>query len=138
MAEYAGSATVVQWIWSGGTLNMSADTRSVSITPAMETIDATAGQDTSKQFLSSFTDWDVSWDGVAQNGTAGTVYSQALAPGVLGTLTIGPYGTAGSALKYSMPAFCQGAAISMPYSDVTTISSSWKTASGGTMVAGTF
>ena len=138
MAEYAGSATSVQWIWSGGTLNISADTRSVSVTPAMETIDATAGQDTSKQYLPSFTDWEVTWEGVAQNGTAGTVYSQAMLPGANGTIIVGPFGTAGSALKYTMPAFCMGAAIAMPYSDVTTISATWKTASGGTLTAGTF
>lgn len=138
MAEYAGSAVVAQWIWSGGTLNISGDTRSCAITPSMETIDATAGQDTSKQYLPSFTDWEVTWDGVAQNGTAGTVYSQAMLPGNLGTINIGPYGTAGSALKFSMPAMCMGAAISMPYSDVVSLSTSWKTSSGGTATWGTF
>ena len=138
MAEYAGSAVVVQWIWSGGTLLMSPETRTCTVTPSQDTIDATAGQDTSKQFLSSFTSWDVSWDGVAQNGTAGTVYATALQPGNLGTLNIGPYGTAGSALKYSMPAFAKGAAITMPYADVTTISTSWQTSSGGTMTVGTW
>src|SRR5512143_1209258 len=131
MAEYAGSAVVVQWIYSAGTLLMSAETRTCTITPSQDTIDATAGQDTAKQYLPSFTSWDVSWEGVAQNGTAGTVYATALQPGNLGTLNIGPFGTAGSALKYSMPAFSKGAAISMPYADVVTISTSWQTSSGG-------
>jgi hypothetical protein len=137
MAEYAGSAAIVQWIHSAGTLLMSAETRSVSVTPSQDTIDATAGQDTSKQFLPSFTSWDVSWEGVAQNGTAGTVYATALQPGNVGTLNVYPFGSAGSALKYSMPAFSKGAAIAMPYADVTTISTSWQTNSGGTMTVGT-
>ena len=138
MAEYAGSAVVIQWIHGSGTLTMSGETRSCNITPSQDTIDATAGQDTTKQYLPSFTSWDVSWDGVAQNGTAGTVYATTLAPGALGTVIIGPFGTAGSALKYSMPAFSKGVTIQMPYADVTTISTSRQTASGGTMTVGTF
>ena len=78
MAEYAGSATVIQWITSAGTLAMSGDSRSLIITPSQDTIDSTAGSDTSKQFIPSFTTWDVSWEGVAQDGTAGTAYT---APG---------------------------------------------------------
>jgi hypothetical protein len=138
MPEYAGSAVVLQWIWSGGTLNMSGDTRSCNITPSMDTIDATAGSDPNKVYLPSFVDWEVSWDGVAQNGTAGTVYSQALLPGANGTVQVGPYGTAGSALKFSMPAFCMGGAITLPYSDVASVTASWKTASGGSATWGTF
>ena len=137
MAEYAGSACVVQWITSGGTLTISGETRKLGVTPSMDTIDATAGQDVNKVFLPSFTEWEVSWDGVAQDNvtpaTSGTAYAQAMKPGVLGTVNVGPFGTAGSALKYSMPAFCLGAAIDIPYADVVTLSTGWKTSSGGSM-----
>jgi hypothetical protein len=137
MAEYAGSASVVQWVNSAGTLNMSGDTRSLTITPTQDTIDATAGSDTSRQFLPSFTTWDVSWEGVAQNGTAGTAYMAQLAPGSSGTVRVYPYGTAGSSSVFTMPAFAKGAAISMPYADVVTVSASWQTSSGGTATWGT-
>lgn len=142
MAEYAGSAVVVQWIHSGGTLTMSGETRSCNISPSIEKIDATAGSDTDKVFLPSFSEWEVSWEGVAQNNataaTSGTAYAQALKPGVTGTVNVGPFGTAGSALKYSMPAFCNGASIAIPYADVTTISTSWSANSGGSMTIGTW
>lgn len=137
MAEYAGSATVTQWITSAGTLQMSGDARSVNISPTMDTIDATAGSDTSKQFIPSFTTWEVTWEGVAQNGTAGTAFMAQLAPGTGGTLKVYPYGTAGSSSLFTMPAFSMGAAISMPYADVATISASWSQASGGTATWGT-
>jgi len=137
MGEYAGSAVVIQWIHAGGTLLMRGETRTMTITPTQDTIDSTAGQDASKQFLPSFVTWDITWDGVAQDNTvaatSGTAYAQALQPGTTGTVNVGPYGTAGSALKYSMPAFANGAAITMPYADVVAISTSWKTSSGGTM-----
>lgn len=137
MGEYAGSANVIQWITAAGTLAMSGDTRTLTITPSQDTIDATAGQDTSKQFLPSFTTWDVSWEGVAQNGTADTAYMAQLAPSMSGTLKVYPYGTAGSSSLFTMPAFSKGGAITMPYADVTTISASWSQASGGTATWGT-
>jgi hypothetical protein len=137
MAEYAGSANVIHWVTTAGTLLMAGDTRSLTITPTQDTIDATAGSDASRQFLPSFTAWDVAWDGVAQNGTAGTAYMAQLAPGVSGTLRVYPFGSAGSASVFTMPAFSNGGAISLPYADVATISTSWKTASGGTATWGT-
>jgi len=141
MAEYAGSANYIQWITTAGTLVMSGETRSLQITPSQETIDATAGQDTSKQFLPSFTTWDVSWEGVAQDHTgtaiAGTVYHSRLAPGTNGTLKVYPYGTAATSALFTMPAFAKGPAMSSPYSDVVTIATSWSVSSGGTATWGT-
>ena len=137
MAEYAGSAVVIHWVNSAGTLLMAGDTRSLTITPTQDTIDATAGSDASRQYLPSFVTWDVSWDGVAQNGTAGTAYMAQLAPGTNGTLRVYPFGSAGSASVFTMPAFARGGAINLPYSDVATISASWTVSSGGTATWGT-
>src|SRR5512143_2201651 len=105
MAEYAGSAVYVQWIHSGGTLVLSGEVRSCNVTPSMDTIDATAGSDVNKVYLPSFVDWEITWDGVAQENTtaatSGTAYAQALMPGKLGTVIVGPFGTASNSLKYS-------------------------------------
>ena len=138
MAEYAGSASVTQWIWSGGTLNLSAETRNVSVNTSMDTIDATAGQDVNKVYLPSFSSVEIAWEGVAQDGTSGTTYAQALKAGNIGTVSVGPYGTAGSSLKYSMPAFCLGLSTSMPYADVVSVSTSWQTASGGSLTISSY
>lgn len=133
MGEYAGSASIVQWVWSGGTLSMSADTRSVAVNSSMDTIDATAGQDVNRVYLPSFSNVEITWEGVAQDGANGTVYANALKAGNLGTVNIGPYGSAGSALKYSMAAFCLGLTTTSPYSDVVTLSTSWQPSSGGSL-----
>lgn len=137
MAEYAGSAVVVTWVWSGGTLNMAGECRSCAVNTSMDTIDATAGSDVNRVYLPSFSSVEITWEGVAQENTtaatSGTAYAQALKAGNLGTLTVGPYGTATNSLKYSMPAFCLGLSTTLPYADVATVSTSWQTSSGGSL-----
>lgn len=139
-AEYAGSAASVVWTYSAATLDLSAHTRNITITPSMDVIDATAGQDQSRQFLPSFVGYEYSWEGLAQ-GTAGTVgvnMSTALAAGVTGTITVGPFGATAGYLRYQMPAFSRGLVHTMPYADVSTLSCTFATASGGTATVGTF
>ena len=140
MAEYAGSAVVIIFNGTAGSLSLKGDCRNCTITPALSKIDCTAGQDTSKQFIESFTDWTVSWSGVAQNGTTGAQFGTILKPGIIGTLDVYPYGSAsgaGTFLKYSMVAMCGGAVVAMPYADVVTLSVDFGPSSGGTMVVGT-
>ena len=139
-AEYAGSAASVVWTYgAAGTLDLSPHTRSITITPAMDTIDVTAGQDQSKQFIPSFVAWTYQWEGVAQGTTsaAGTVIATALQPGTTGTITVCPYGNTAGYLRYQMPAFTGGAVHSMPYADVVTLSCTFTTNSGGTATVGT-
>jgi hypothetical protein len=135
MAEYAGSGVVFIWSGTAGTVSLQGDCRTCAITPAIAKIDTTAGSDTSKQYLPSFVEWTVNWQGVAQIGTSGFAAGTSLLPGVLGTVTVYPYGSAygvGSVLKFSMPAMCNGAVWAMPYSDVVTLACDFSTSSGGT------
>jgi hypothetical protein len=136
MAEYAGSALSLSWIWSGGTTDLSAHTRQLTITPNQQTIDVTAGSDANRQYLTSFVDYAVSWQGVAQNGSSGTIMAQALKAGVEGTLIAGPYGTASNSLKYTIPAFSLGAVQDMPYADVVTLGCDFQVLSGGSVTIG--
>ena len=139
-AEYAGSAAVVNWITATyGTIDLSPHTRTITVTPAMDTIDVTAGQDASKQFIPSFVSWTYQWEGVAQGTTSGvgTQLAYAMQPGTTGTINVYPFGTAVGYLKYSMPAFTGGLVHSMPYADVVTLSCTFTTNSGGTATVGT-
>jgi hypothetical protein len=114
-------------------------TRNITITPAQDTIDVTAGQDQSKQFIPSFTSWTYAWDGVAQGTTStlGVTMGSALQPVTTGTITVCPYGTTTGYSKYTMPAFTGGAVMAMPYAGVVTISCSFTANSGGTATFGT-
>jgi len=139
-AEYAGSAASVIWTYGALSLDLSPHTRSVTITPTMDTIDATAGQDQSRQFIPSFVSYEYSWEGVAQGTTSsyGTIIAKALEAGTSGTITVGPFGTTSTYLKYTMPAFSRGCVHAMPYSDVATLSCTFATSSGGTATVTTF
>ncbi len=125
MTEYRGGSSVAYWLWSGGSLNLSAETRSLSVGPEVETLDVTASQDTDKSYLRSFDSWRVQWSGVAQNSAAGTLYAQALQQGNNGLLYLYPYGIFSRALVYNGSAVCSGVTLTEPYADVTTISTAW-------------
>lgn len=115
--EYiSGSTMVLQWIYSGGTISFAAEQRSVSWTPSVELVDATAGSDTVRKRLTSFKDATASIAMVDQTNAAGT--AAALDAGVSGTLIIGPEGTATGKRKITFPSFSQGAKYSFPFDNV--------------------
>lgn len=103
MTEYLGSAAVITWASTAGTVSLEADYRTFSYTPTVEKIDATAGSDAMKVYLSGIKDMTISYQGVAQNGTAGSAVLTGLARNVKGTLTFSPEGTASNAPKYTFP-----------------------------------
>lgn len=138
MAEYAGSALALSWITSAGTLDLAPHTRQFTITPDQTTIDATAGSDVNRQFLPSFVDYQISWQGVAQDGTSGTALAQRLKAGVTGTLIAGPAGTVAGEVKFTIPAFSLGATYDVPYADVVTLAADFQVSSGGAVTIGAY
>lgn len=123
MAEFTSSAMVVEWIYSGGTVSLGADHRTVDWQPTTDFADSTAGSDTTRTRLATIKDATAAYQGVGQTG--GTVVAAALAPGTPGTLIIGPEGTASTKRKITFPCFAQGAQYSFPYADVVTLSCSF-------------
>ena len=118
--EFAGSAAYLEWVNSSGTLVLNTDFRTITYTPSMETIDATAGADAYRQKLASFTDVSLAFDGLfPSNGTATLTQ---LKEGTQGTVNYGPAGTASSAPKISFPAIAGGPGINESYNDVVAVS----------------
>lgn len=142
MAEYAGSAMALSFINSAitaaGTLPMGPDSRTFTLGANQSVIDTTAGSDANQQNIPSFVTYSPSWEGVAQDGTAGTVYAQSLKAGVTGTLIYGPSGTATGSIKYTVPCFSLGMTTSSPYSDVTTMACDFQVSSGGVVTITNF
>lgn len=105
MAEYLGSAAVIQWIYpvgtADGTIALSADYRTFSFNPTAEKVDASAGSDANRVYLVGVTDYTVSYQGVAQSG--GTALRAALQAGISGTLVFYPEGTAAGKPVYTFP-----------------------------------
>lgn len=118
--EYVGgTAMVLQWIYSGGTINFAAEERSVAWSPSIETIDTTAGSDTVRTYINSFKSATASLSLVDQTNAAGT--ATALDAGVRGTLIIGPEGTASGKRKITFPCMSSGGKYSWPYDGIAEI-----------------
>lgn len=116
MAEYTGSNMVFQWVYSGGTVSMQADFRTVTLSPTVDFADATAGSDARRKRIPTIKDTSVSYAGLAQTG--GTALEDALVEGTEGTILFYPEGTATGKRKYTIGAFSQGGKFNLPYADV--------------------
>ena len=124
MAEYvSGSTMVLNWIWSGGTTALAADYRNVTWSPSIAYTETSAGSDTNVGRLTTLKDATASIELV--NATGGTALYAALAPGVSGTLIIGPEGTATNKRKISFVCYSDGAQYAQPYAEVATLTCSF-------------
>jgi hypothetical protein len=92
MAEHTGSALYCQWVYSGGTLVLNTDYRTLDTSPTIGLVKASAGSDTDESYLTTLKDGKYTWKGVSQTG--GTALENALVEGTAGTLTFGREGTA--------------------------------------------
>lgn len=121
MAEnnITGKDAVISWVWSGGTVNLATDYRSVSIKESVDTAETTAGADTHKTFLPTIKSATIDYSGLFPTG--GTALYASLAAGVSGTLTVAPEGTAAGKVSKAYPAISMGATYDTPYADVVTV-----------------
>ena len=121
MAEnnIVGKDAVISWVWTGGTINLATDYRSVSVKENVDTAETTAGADTHKTFLPTIKSASIDYSGLFPTG--GTALYAALAAGMSGTLTVAPEGTASGKVSKAYPAICMGATYDTPYADVVTV-----------------
>ena len=121
MAEnnIVGKDAVINWVWTGGTVNLATDYRSVSVKESVDTAETTAGADTHKTFLPTIKSATIDYSGLFPTG--GTALYAALAAGIQGTLTVAPEGTASGKVSKAYPAICMGATYDTPYADVVTV-----------------
>lgn len=128
--EFVGSALNATWIWFssgtvlGGTVTLNTESRNFTYNEVLETIDATAGADTTRRKIASFKNATAAMSMTAQSD--GTALIAACAAGIKGTLTFGEAGTATNSPKTTMPALCLGISRSIPYADVVTYDISWE------------
>ena len=120
MAEFTGTNLLLSWIWSGGTVTLGGDYRTVSWNPTVAYADISAGNDTHVGRLTTLKDATAAVTLV--DSSPGTATYAALGAGVAGTLIISPEGTASGKRKITFPCFSDGAVPSYTYNDTTTIS----------------
>lgn len=131
MAEnnITGKNAVINWIWTGGTVNLNGDYRSISTNETVDLADTTAGNDAYRTYIATIKSASIDYSGLFPTNTAGTALIAALAAGNSGTLVVYPEGTASGNLSRSYPAIVTGPKLNVPYADVVEISCSF-TANG--------
>jgi len=133
MAEFLGKDAYIQWVWSGGTVTVQGDYRTLNWNPNKDLIDATAGSDAAQHQVTGIERATASLGLAAQTG--GTELIAAFAFGNLGTLTWGVEGTATNKPKVILPAMSLGAKVNSPYSGLVEISVGFNQ-EGGTYTIG--
>ena len=126
MARLTGTNAVINWIWTGGTVVLNTDYKSISTSESSDMADSTAGNDTYKTQIATIKSASIDYSGLYPSGTAGTAIIAALAAGNAGTLKVYPEGTAAANLLRTYPSIVTGPKLSMPYSDVIEISCSFQ------------
>lgn len=117
-----GKDAVINWIWSGGTVALNSDYRSLSTNETADLAETTAGSDTHKTHIATLKSASIEYSGLYPSGTAGTAIIGALAAGNSGTLVVYPQGTATGNLARNYPAIVTGPKLNTPYNDVVEIS----------------
>jgi hypothetical protein len=139
MPEFFGSAVIVQWSGTGGTIDLSADQRAVTFAPSVQMDDVSTSSQGYKTYLTALKDFTVSYKGLYQTGTAGvgSATEDALAPGQVGTIYCYPLGSvAGTAnRKYTWPVVSQGIQQNWAYANITELNCSFQ--GNGTITYGT-
>lgn len=120
MPSYTGQSLYAQFVYTGGTVVLSGDYRTVSYNPAVDLVEETAGADVHKLYVVAQKDGKYSFNILMQAG--GTATTNGLVEGTSGTLTIGPEGTAVGKQKISAPVICLGANYNWPYNGLVEIS----------------
>ena len=118
--EYTGKNLYLKF----GSTVLSSDFRNFSAAETMDVVDASAGSDAARTYLTTLEDGTASLELVDQTG--GSVLWAAVKKGTGGTLEWGPEGTAGGKPKHTCYAIVTNRERSMPYADVVVLSVSFQ------------
>jgi hypothetical protein len=115
MEFLSGPTMVMSWAYSGGTVSLAGDYTTCAWDPSIAYEDVSAGSDTQVGRLTALKDATASVE--IFNQTGGTAIQAALQPGVAGTLTIQPEGTATNKRKITFPAYSDGGKVTFPFAN---------------------
>jgi len=121
MARYTGHDLAICWSYTGGSVWLEEDFRSLDTTESVTDANSTAGNDTYAGHLPTYTDASASLEMVGTTGS-GTIHWAKVAPTTVGTLVWYPEGTATTKPKHTAAAYISKRDKSYPYADVVTVS----------------
>lgn len=138
--KYRGTALRVDWIGTGGTTTLTAESRTFTVNQQSSQIDVTVRSDTAKAFLTDFpaisaTLAGLDTSGTPNGGTAAQLWRR-LNIGDSGTIIWYPEGNTAGFVKESMPAIVKTKNYENPYDGVSTWQLEWDS-NGGSVTFGT-
>jgi len=138
--KFKGTALYVDWLpSSGGTIVLTAESRTFEVNQSANQIDVTVRSDTAKAFLTDFPAISAKMAGLDTSGTAtgGTLFQnwERLNIGDLGTIRWGPEGTATNYRKESMPAIVKAKNFASPYDGAVTWELDWDSNGGSVSIS---
>lgn len=123
------ASALFQWVWSGGTVNLTTDWRTAGFNNSANLVDASAGADTDETWLPTLHGGEFT---IGVLDTGGTSVITALAPGNQGTVVASPKGTATGNIKRSMPATIASNNATYPYNGVAMLEVTFRKNGGAT------
>jgi hypothetical protein len=124
MAEFYGKDLIFSFAGTGGSIDLSEYQRGASFSPSGKIDVNTTGAATYEGRQVGVKDFTASYKGLAQAGTAGGA-EVLMAFGELGTVRLGPEGTAAGKRLYILPVISQGCQINLQYDGLTELNVSF-------------
>lgn len=124
MTEYYGKDLEFLWKGTAGTLDMSEYSRGASFSPSVKIDVNTTGSAAYETRQVGVKDFTASYKGLQQTGTLGTattILDYTLRFGEVGTIYLGPEGTASGMRRYTLPVISQGPQVNLVYDGLTEI-----------------
>lgn len=118
--RYRGNALILQWIYSGGTVQIQGDYTKFDVDRSIDLIDATAGNALDKEYINGIKDGSAKLS-IFDTANAGTAVASSLVEGTAGTLIYGPQGTATGKPKWGFQAIVKSHKFSEPFDDAVTL-----------------
>ena len=122
MGRYTGKDLSVRW----GTVTLSGDYRTLTVSEETDMVEVSAGSDAVKTYVPTLMDGKAELEILDTTGTTGQTQWAAVEPQTAGTLTWSPLGTVTGMPKYFAPAIVTSREREFPYNDVVSIKISFQ------------
>lgn len=127
MTEQIGNQQALTFVYSGGTVDMQQQLRSVTLPFNTDMVDASAGTVSYREYISGLTDYTCDVE-LLYNGAASPIGSADLKAlrRTTGTVNYGPQGSATNAHKITFAALVTSLEFASPYDDIVTVNISFQ------------
>lgn len=120
MARFTGHDLAVCWAYTGGSVFLEDDYRTLNVNEDVNDANSTAGNDTYAGHLPTYTDATIAFEMLGTTGS-GTAHWTKLAPRTEGTLHWWPEGTASTKPYHYAACYIASRERAYPYADVVTV-----------------